>query len=237
MMTKEELEQIVHPSWVRILLDLFNDERMNKILLLMDKEKEKGNKIYPENKNVFKAFKLCSFDELKIIFIGQDPYHGANQATGLCFAVPNDVQMPPLLVNIKKELDDNYWDIALDDIFLFDSTLENWAEQGCLMLNTALTVRANSAGSHSKEWLWFTTEVIKRIQEWRTGLIFVRWGNHAKQFKINSNHNCLDVGYPSPLNTTILFRGNKHFLKINEILKGQSGEDYQIDWFKKIKEN
>jgi len=232
-MTKEELEQIVHPSWVKILLPLFNDSRMNDLLLFMDSEIEKGYTIYPEKKNVFKAFKLCSFDDLKVIFIGQDPYHQINQATGLCFAVPRDVIMPPSLKNIFKELIENYPE-SLEDSELqnFNTNLENWAKHGCLMLNTALTVRSNSPGSHSKQWLWFTEEVIKRIQEYRSGLIFVRWGNHAKQFKVNDNNHTLDAGHPSPLNTSIPFKGNKHFLKINEIISGQNGPEYQIDWFK-----
>jgi uracil-DNA glycosylase len=226
-MTKEELEQIIHPSWVKILLPLFNDERMNQLLLFMDSEIEQGYTIYPNKKNVFKAFKLCSFDSLRVIWISQDPYHGPNQATGLCFAVENNIKPPPSLVNILKELDDNY-----PEGFLGNTNLESWAKHGCLMLNTALTVRANSPGSHSKQWIWFTTEVIKRIQEYRSGLIFVRWGNHAKQFKINDNHHVLDAGHPSPLNTSVPFRGNKHFLKINEIISGQNGPEYQIDWFK-----
>lgn len=227
-MTKEELDNILHPSWTKILLPLFNDERMNQLLILINKEKALGNIVYPEMINIFKTFKLCSFDELKVVFIGQDPYHQNNQATGLCFAVENNVKPPPSLVNILKELNNNY-----PEGVLLNTNLESWAKQGCLMLNTALTVRANYAASHSKYWLWFTEEVIKRLQEWRTGLIFVRWGNHAKQFKINTEtQNVLDAGHPSPLNTTIPFRGNQHFLKINEILKGQSGDEYQIDWFK-----
>lgn len=226
-MSKEQLEQIVYPSWVKILLDLFNDPRMNDLLLFMDSEIAKGYTIYPQKKDVFKAFKLCSYDELRCIFIGQDPYHQENQATGLCFAVPDGIKPPPSLVNIFKELADNY-----PEGFLPYYNLESWAKQGCLMLNTALTVRANSPGSHTKQWLWFTTEVIKRIQEYRSGLIFVRWGNHAKQFKINDNNYCLDAGHPSPLNTSIPFRGCKHFLKINEIIKGQNGKEFEIDWFK-----
>jgi len=226
-MTKEELEQIVHPSWTKILLPLFNDNRMNELLLFMDSEIEKGYTIYPEKKNVFKAFKLCSFDNLRVLIIGQDVYHQPNQATGLCFAVENTIKPPPSLVNILKELDSNY-----PEGFLPSTNLENWAKHGCLMLNTALTVRANSPGSHSKHWLWFTTEVIKKIQEYRSGLIFVRWGNHAKQFKVNNNNHALDAGHPSPLNTSVPFKGNKHFLKINEIISGQNGPEYQIDWFK-----
>jgi len=97
-MTKEELEQIVHPSWTKILLPLFNDERMNQLLLFMDSEIEKGYTIYPDKKNVFKAFKLCSFDSLRVIWISQDPYHGPSQATGLCFAVENSEKIPPSLI-------------------------------------------------------------------------------------------------------------------------------------------
>jgi len=228
-MEKEELEQIVHPSWVKILLPLFNDSRMNDLLLFMDEEIAKGYTIYPEKKNVFRAFQLCSFDDLRICIIGMDPYHGPNQATGLCFAVGEGIKPPPSLLNIIKELDDNYPEGFFPP---YNYNLENWAKHGCLMLNTALTVRANSPGSHSKQWLWFTEEVIKRIQEYRCGLIFVRWGNHAKQFKINSEtQNILDAGHPSPLNTSVPFRGCKHFLKINEIIKEQNGEEFQINWF------
>lgn len=237
-MTEERFNEIVHPSWKRILFDLFNDKRMGNLLVFLEEEMKKGYTIYPERDNVFKAFKLCSYDDLKCTIIGQDPFHQKGQATGLCFAVNNDVKPPPSLVNIIKELEDNYEEVPSNSMFLksvkmklVNTNLESWAKQGCLMLNTALTVRANVPASHSKQWRWFTEEVIRRIQESTSGLIFVRWGNHAKEFKVTVNHITLDAGHPSPLNTSVPFRGNGHFKKINEILQGQNGKENQINWF------
>lgn len=232
-MTKEILKTIVGESWVDLLIDLFNDKRMDNILQILGNEVHAGRIVYPEKKNVFRAFQECPLNELNVVFIGQDPYHQANQATGLCFGVPMNIKKPPSLVNILNELFDEYKEEIEKDKMLteyFDSSLIHWAYQGCLLLNTSLTVVESIPGSHAIHWKWFTEEVLKRIQEQKEKIIFVRWGNHAKQFYIDlEKHYCLDSGHPSPLNTSIPFKGNNHFRRINEILKEQGKES--VNWF------
>ncbi|MFA6315209.1 MAG: uracil-DNA glycosylase [Candidatus Paceibacterota bacterium] len=176
------------------------------------------HKVYPPPREIFKAFEMCSFDEVKVVIIGQDPYHGHRQANGLCFAVNEDVDLPPSLRNIFKEIKD---DLNVEPCENGDLT--RWAKQGVLLLNATLTVRASSPGSHQKKgWEEFTDAVIRTLSEKREGLVFILWGNYAKQkgTVINrSKHFIIESPHPSPFSAYNGFFGSKPFSKTNKYLK------------------
>ena len=180
-------------------------------------EERKIATVYPPENNVFQAFELTPFDELKVVILGQDPYHGENQAHGLCFSVPEGVPQPPSLVNIFKEIQT---DINIQRPQ--SGNLERWAKQGVFLLNTTLTVQAGKPLSHkNKGWEIFTDEVIKQISREKTGVIFLLWGKHAqsKESLIDSGkHYILKAAHPSPLSAYNGFFGCKHFSKTNLIL-------------------
>jgi uracil-DNA glycosylase len=175
--------------------------------------------VYPPLREVFQAFNLCSFSKTKVVIIGQDPYHGFGQAHGLCFSVPNSVNFPPSLKNIFKELMNQY-----NPLFKMTSgDLSPWANQGVLLLNSILTVRADQAASHSKlGWQLFTQRVIDLLNEEKTHLVFLLWGNYAQKIgsKIDRNkHLVLEASHPSPLSANRGgWFGNNHFLETNEYL-------------------
>jgi uracil-DNA glycosylase len=184
----------------------------------------KNKTIYPARKNIFKAFELCKYDNLKVVILGQDPYHQPNQAQGLAFSTPASMKNPPSMVNILKEL--------LDDISntnCLDGDLTPWAKQGVLLINSVLSVEHNKANSHkNKGWEIFTDNIIKHISENMEGIIFVLWGNPAiKKSKLidQNKHFILTSAHPSPLSSYRGFFGSKPFSKINEILKQSNKQE------------
>ena len=183
------------------------------------KTEYRHNTCYPPGKQIFNAFNHCLFNDLKVVIIGQDPYHGPNQANGLCFSVQDDITHPPSLVNIFKEINK---DLGKD--YPESGNLERWANQGVLLLNATLTVRAHQAGSHqNKGWERFTDAVIKVINDNKENVVFLLWGGYAKkkQKLINENrHSTLKSGHPSPLSANRgYWFGNKHFSKTNFLLE------------------
>ena len=183
--------------------------------------------IYPPGKLIFNAFNLCPFDKVKVVIIGQDPYHGPGQAHGLCFSVNDGIQFPPSLMNIFKEIKA---DIGHDSPT--SGNLTRWAEQGVLLLNATLTVRAHQAGSHQKKgWEDFTDAAIKLLAEEKEHLVFILWGAYAQKkgaFINRNKHLVLASAHPSPLSAYNGFFGNKHFSKTNAYLKANGKEE--ISW-------
>ncbi|MEO1049483.1 MAG: uracil-DNA glycosylase [Bacteroidota bacterium] len=213
-------------SWKQRLSNEFEKEYFKKLVGFV-KNEYKSYKIYPPGKEIFRAFDHCSFDDVKVVIIGQDPYHGPNQANGLCFSVHDGVKKPPSLVNIFKEIKND-----LGKEIPENGNLERWAEQGVLLLNATLTVRSNSPGSHQKKgWEEFTDNVIKLVSEEKEGIVFMLWGSYAqkKGEVINAaKHHVLKSPHPSPFSADRGFFGNQHFSKANEFLKTR-GEKI-IEW-------
>lgn len=217
-------------SWRKELHDEFEKDYMIKLRTFLQNEKTAGRQLYPESKNIFKAFERTPFDKVKVVILGQDPYHGLNQAHGLSFSVQKGVQFPPSLQNIFKEL------MAEFNEFQYPShgDLSQWSDQGILLLNATLTVEANKAGSHQKQgWENFTDRVIRTLSEKKSGIIFLLWGKFA-QAKTNlidhNKHHILVSSHPSPFSAYNGFFGNGHFKKVNEILEkeGKTGINWQI---------
>lgn len=183
--------------------------------------------VYPAPKDIFRAFDLTPFSEVKVVILGQDPYHGAGQANGLCFAVNPGVRPPPSLQNIFKEIESD-----LGHEVSHDTDLSRWAKQGVLLLNATLTVRAASAGSHQgKGWEQFTDAAIRRLNDEREGIVFILWGNYARQkgsFIDRSKHFVIESAHPSPFSAHNGFFGSKPFSKTNEYLKKRG--DTEIEW-------
>jgi len=217
----------IEESWKKILLQEFESDYFAKLKDFLIEDKKKYV-IYPLGKQIFSAFNLTPFNNVKVVILGQDPYHGLGQAHGLCFSVQDGVKPPPSLLNIYKEIED---DIGVK-MNSSKGNLENWAKQGILLLNATLTVRANLAGSHqNKGWENFTDYVIKALSDQQKGLVFILWGNfaQAKATLIDtSKHFILKSVHPSPLSVYRGFFGCRHFSKTNEILKS-IGKD-EIDW-------
>lgn len=176
-----------------------------------------SQRIYPAGKNIFRAFDKCPFEQLKVVIIGQDPYHGPGQANGLCFSVADGVEFPPSLQNIFKEVTDD-----TGAPLPASGDLDRWAEQGVLLLNAVLTVRAHQAASHAGHgWERFTDAVVRAISERRTGIVYMLWGSYAqkKGLIVNPERNCiLKSVHPSPLSAYRGFFGCRHFSKANEYL-------------------
>lgn len=207
----------IHPSWQKQLKEEF-EEPYFKELTKFVKEEYKQHTCYPKGKAIFAAFDHCPFLETKVVIIGQDPYHGPNQANGLCFSVQEHIKHPPSLVNIFKEIET---DLGIP--YPQSGNLERWASQGVLLLNATLTVRAHEAGSHQKKgWEQFTDAAIQKLSSQAEGIIFLLWGGFAKKkSKLidMSKHHILTSGHPSPLSANRGFWfGNKHFSKTNELL-------------------
>lgn len=183
---------------------------------------------YPKGSEIFAAFNHCSFEDVKVIIIGQDPYHGKNQANGLCFSVHDDITHPPSLINIFKEMESD-----IGKGYPLSGNLEHWADQGVLLLNATLTVRDHQAGSHqNKGWEIFTDAVIQKVSEEKEHVVFLLWGGYAKKkgAKIDtSKHHILTSGHPSPLSANRgYWFGNKHFSKTNAYLKSRGKTE--IKW-------
>lgn len=217
----------IEESWKSLLNDEF-EQPYFKDLVNFVKQEYKSHQCFPPGQLIFSAFDHCPLEKLKIVIIGQDPYHGINQANGLCFSVNDQIPHPPSLINIFKEIESDLG-IPIPN----SGNLERWAEQGVLLLNATLTVRAHQAGSHQKKgWEKFTDAVIKKISQEREGIIFLLWGGYAKnKSKLidSSKHHILTSGHPSPLSANRGFWfGNKHFSKANSILSSKG--DSTINW-------
>jgi uracil-DNA glycosylase len=215
----------IHPSWKQVLNAEFSASYFQKLKEFLINEKRE-HIIYPPGNRIFAAFDHTPFENVKVVIIGQDPYHKKGQANGLCFSVSPGVAKPPSLVNIFKELQTDLG-IPIPQ----SGNLEPWADQGVLLLNATLTVREGEAGSHQgKGWETFTDAVIKKISEQKTGVVFLLWGRfaHTKEELIDKNkHFILKAAHPSPLARGAFF-GCKHFSKTNELLRKQGLEP--IDW-------
>lgn len=203
-------------SWKKILTGEFEKEYFGALSAFV-KGEYRENTVYPYPKNIFRAFDLCPFDAVRVVIIGQDPYHGKGQANGLCFAVGEGVPLPPSLQNIFKEIESD-----LGHPVSHDGNLERWAEQGVLLLNATLTVRAGDAGSHQgKGWEEFTDAVIKALADRREHLVFMLWGNYAKAKGAHidrAKHLVLESAHPSPFSAAQGFFGSKHFSRANAYL-------------------
>lgn len=208
----------IHESWKPHLQPEF-DKPYFKGLVDFVKLEYKNHTCFPPGNQIFNAFNHCHFDDVKVVIIGQDPYHGYGQANGLCFSVNDGIQHPPSLVNIFKEIEND-----LKIPYPKSGNLLRWSNQGVLLLNATLTVRAHKAGSHQKKgWETFTDTVIKLISDNKEGIIFLLWGGFAKQKAklINKEkHKILQTGHPSPLSANRgYWFGNKHFSKANLLLE------------------
>lgn len=217
----------IEANWKTILKDEF-DKPYFKALIQFVKAEYKNHTCYPKGRDIFKAFEYCPLPQTKVVILGQDPYHGPGQAHGLSFSVPDGLPLPPSLINIYKELQE---DVHLD--IPKSGNLEAWARQGVLLLNATLTVRAHEAGSHqNKGWELFTDEVIRKLASEKEGIVFLLWGGYAKK-KIRlidtTKHHVLTSGHPSPLSANRgYWFGNKHFSKTNRLLEEQQSK--KINW-------
>ena len=208
----------INPSWKPFLQDEF-DKPYFKNLTEFVKEEYSKHQCFPPGNLIFNAFEKCPLDQLKVVIIGQDPYHNYHQANGLCFSVNDGIAHPPSLINIFKEIETD-----VNRPYPKSGNLERWAKQGVFLLNATLTVRAHEAGSHQKQgWETFTDAVIKTISEQKEGVVFLLWGGFAKKKSklIDAKkHHILTSGHPSPLSANRgYWFGNKHFSKTNSILK------------------
>jgi len=226
-----KLENIFGEGWYGLLGDLLISEDFKNIGRTLNKSKKK---YYPERENIFNAFKLCPLEKLKVVILGQDPYHDGS-ATGLAFSNRSDsTTLSPSLRNILKEVENNASNgLKLDQ----DPNLERWAKQGVLLLNTALTVEKGNPGSHADLWDKFTIEVLKKISKEISAIVYILWGSYAKGYLeyINRETNfILASPHPSPLSASRGFFGNKHFSKCNQVLKAvEIAKDefaYEIEW-------
>lgn len=222
----QTIDPIIEEGWKSSLMDQFQAPYFKTLKEFLVEEK-KAHILYPPGNLIFNAFQRTPFDRVKVVILGQDPYHGKGQAHGLCFSVPQGIPKPPSLVNIFKELHE---DLAMP--IPEHGNLEKWADQGVLLINATLTVRDSQAGSHQKQgWETFTNRVIELVSQEKHGVVFLLWGRfaQAKESLIdNSKHLILKSAHPSPLSAYNGFFGCKHFSRANDYLEkqGKSG----IDW-------
>ncbi|VXC34955.1 uracil-DNA-glycosylase [Flavobacterium sp. 9AF] len=208
----------IHDSWKTVLQNEFEKEYFEKLISFV-KEEYQSHTCFPSGNQIFAAFDICHFEDVKVVIIGQDPYHGKGQANGLCFSVSDGISFPPSLINIFKEIQTD-----LGQNIPTSGNLERWAKQGVLLLNATLTVRESQAGSHqNRGWETFTDAVIKKISDEKEQVVFLLWGGFAKKkgVKIDrEKHYVLETGHPSPLSANRkLWFGNKHFSKTNDYLR------------------
>lgn len=221
------MELLLSESWKHLLKLEFTKDYYNKLIEFVSSEYS-SHTCFPPKEFIFSALNCCDFDELKVVILGQDPYHGIGQANGLCFSVNDGMSFPPSLINIFKELEsDLHIPIAIS------GNLERWANQGVLLLNATLTVREGEAGSHqNRGWEAFTDAIIKKINDEKEGVVFLLWGSYAKKkgiFIDKNKHHVLESGHPSPLSANRgLWFGNKHFSKANTLLVHSKRKP--IDW-------
>lgn len=208
-------------SWLKVLGEEFDKPYMQSLKSFLQEEKRRGSTIYPKGSDIFNALNHTSFETVKVIILGQDPYHGAGQAHGLSFSVQKGIAIPPSLKNMYKELVDEYPGFRIP----VHGNLTAWADQGVLLLNATLTVRANEAGSHqNKGWETFTDTLIRKLSDQRKGLVFLLWGRFAQQKEQlidKQKHHVLKAAHPSPFSAFNGFFGCGHFLKANEYLIAQ----------------
>lgn len=213
-------------SWKKPLKDEFDKPYYIELISFIEKE-YKSHTIFPPQQDLYRAFELTPFDKVKVIILGQDPYHGVDQANGLSFAVHEHISLPPSLKNIFKEIES---DLHISP--LKNGDLTRWATQGVLLLNSTLTVQENTPGSHQKKgWETFTDTIIRKLSQNREHLVFILWGNYAKQKRslIDARKHCIiESAHPSPLSAHNGFFGSKPFSKANAYLR-EHGID-QIDW-------
>jgi len=217
----------IESSWKEVLKEEFSKVYFQQTATFVRAEKSLNKKIYPPGSLIFNAFYKTPFDKVKVVILGQDPYHNKGQAHGLSFSVPQGIPKPPSLVNIFKELQ--------NDLGIAPPThgnLEKWAEQGVLLLNATLTVRENEPGSHSKiGWIDFTDAVIKKLSAEKSGIVFLLWGKFAQDKQVlidETKHYVLKAAHPSPFSADKGFFGCGHFSKTNDFLVKQGKEP--IDW-------
>ncbi len=222
-----EIKPQIEESWNQFLENEFGSPYFKEIKEFLVSEKNANHLIYPPDSKVFSAFELTPIERLKVIIIGQDPYHGGGQAHGLSFSVPEGIRVPPSLRNIFKEL---HSDLGIT--ISSSGNLENWAKQGVLLLNATLTVRANEAGSHqNRGWEKFTDAIINKISKEKENIVFILWGKYAqaKEVLIDSNrHLILKAAHPSPFAASKGFFGCKHFSKTNDFLRMKGIKE--INW-------
>jgi len=221
------MEVNIEPSWKTQLSDEFEKPYFQQLAVFVKQEYQQHT-CYPKGTDIFSAFDHCPFQETKVVIIGQDPYHGPNQANGLCFSVKDGIPHPPSLVNIFKEIKTD-----VEKPYPKSGNLERWADQGVLLLNATLTVRAHHAGSHQKKgWEQFTDAVIQTVSNELEGVVFLLWGGFAKKKSSlidKTKHHILTSGHPSPLSANRgLWFGNQHFSKTNDLLNRMGKE--AIDW-------
>ncbi|MEQ7800598.1 uracil-DNA glycosylase [Pedobacter sp. ASV1-7] len=220
----------IEESWLKVLSDEFEKPYMKSLKAFLQEEKQKGYTIYPKSSDTFNALNHTPFDKVKVVILGQDPYHGTGQAHGLSFSVQKGIIVPPSLKNIYKELSTDIPGFTLPD----HGNLTQWANEGVLLLNATLTVRAQEAGSHQKRgWETFTDKIITELSEKRTGLVFLLWGRYAQNKAVlidKSKHTIIASAHPSPFSAYNGFLGSRPFSKANEILikQGQSPINWQI---------
>ena len=216
----------IEPSWKQQLQEEFDKPYFEKLVTFV-KDEYKHFRIYHPGNLIFNAFNHCPVDKTKVVILGQDPYHGPGQAHGLCFSVPEGIEQPPSLQNIFKEIHDD-----IGTPIPKSGNLERWADQGVLLLNATLTVRAHCAGSHqNKGWETFTDAAIRALAEEKENLVFILWGSYAQKkgaFIDRNKHLVLTSAHPSPLSAYNGFFGNKHFSRTNDYLKA-NGET-EIIW-------
>ncbi|MDO8571290.1 MAG: uracil-DNA glycosylase [bacterium] len=221
------MNPVIESSWKKVLEEEFKKPTFKKLKQFIVEEIKSGKKIYPPPSCIFAAFNKTPFSDVRVVILGQDPYHGKGQAHGLCFSVPNGVTPPPSLVNICKEI---HTDLGVPLSKTGD--LGKWATQGVLLLNATLTVRAGEAGSHQhKGWEEFTDAIIQILSEKKQGLVFLLWGRYAQSKEVYidpSKHLILKAPHPSPFSAYTGFFGCKHFSKTNEFLRKQKKKE--IDW-------
>jgi uracil-DNA glycosylase len=225
-MTDKTIKPSIEESWHVVLQKEFVSDYFSSLKRFLIEEK-KHHQIFPPGSSIFAAFDHTPFDKVKVVILGQDPYHGPGQAHGLCFSVNKGIVKPPSLINIFKEIQSDLG-IAPPK----HGNLESWADQGVLLLNATLTVRAHQAGSHqNKGWERFTDAAITALSAEKTGLVFLLWGNYAqaKSSLIDaSRHHILKAPHPSPLSASRGFFGCRHFSKTNQLLHQQG--DKMINW-------
>ncbi|HDO23629.1 MAG TPA: uracil-DNA glycosylase [bacterium] len=212
----------IEPSWKKALAEEFEKPYFKELAGFVKNGYKEGT-VYPPPKFIFNAFELCPFDKVRVVILGQDPYHGRGQAHGLCFSVPESAAMPPSLQNIYKEINT---DLGLP--IPQSGNLEHWAKQGVLLLNATLTVQAGNPASHQgRGWEQFTDAVIKKLSDEKEGLVFLLWGRYAKEkgeVIDRDRHLVLEAAHPSPFSAASGFLGCKHFSKANDYLasRGQT---------------
>lgn len=219
--------EISNPSWKQFIYSEMKKEYFQNMLLFLEKE-YKNKEVFPPVNEVFKALDLVSYEDVKVVILGQDPYHGSGEAHGLAFSVKRGVRIPPSLRNIFKEIKREYPCFEVPE----SGELYPWTKEGVLLLNATLTVEKDKANSHNKiGWQFFTDEIIKKLNERERPVVFILWGNFAISKKIlitNPIHLVLESPHPSPLSASRGFFGNNHFLKVNDFLRTKGIKE--IDW-------